>query len=305
MVDKIDKRIIFLAALILVAVFMLFPVAMGTKTYPFAIVEGNSMYPNLQNGDLVVFQKASPLSITNGSIIVFVQGQTGISMIDSLIRPVVIHRVIDVIVQYDGVINYRTKGDNNQESDPELTQASQLLGVPLQVIPKVGLLLLFVRSSQGMVAIVGFITLLYLGNYESKIGDENKKIGFIGALANMSLNNVISDDLFKKLETAVKYSDDLNLDEVKDAYVKNLVQWIRNGGLDEKWRIEKVECPICLSSAVRIEAGEDGSLTICEKCEKKPKKINKELKDKIKRHMKLSENGSDLAIDEYMAEMRE
>jgi hypothetical protein len=77
-----------------------------------------------------------------------------------------------------------------------------------------------------MVAIVGFITLLYLGNYESKIGDENKKSGFIGALANMSVNNVISDDLFKKLETAVRYSE-LNLDEIKDACLKELVVWIQ------------------------------------------------------------------------------
>jgi Zn finger protein HypA/HybF involved in hydrogenase expression len=155
-----------------------------------------------------------------------------------------------------------------------------------------------------MVAIVGFITLLYLGNYESKIGDENKKSGFIGALANMSVNNVSSDDLFKKLETAVRYSE-LNLDEIKDACLKELVVWIQNGGLDEKWKMEKVECPVCHSSAVMIEAGEDGSLTICEKCEKKPKKISKELKDKIERHMKLAKNSSDEAIDEHMAEIQE
>jgi signal peptidase I len=300
---KIDKWIIFSATLFLVSVFLLFPVAMGTKTYPFAIVEGNSMYPNLQNGDLVIFQKASPLSVTNGSIIVFVQGQTGISMIDSLIRPVVIHRVVDILIQYDGVINYRTKGDNNREFDPELTQASQLLGTPVQTIPKVGLLFLFVRSSQGMVAIVGFITLLYLGNYESKIGDDNKKNELIGAIANMSLNKVISEDLFKKFEIAVKYSDELKLDEINEAYVKNLVEWIRNGGLDEKWKIEKIECPTCHSSALRIDAGEDRSLTICEKCEKPPKKINEKLKKKIERHIKLAKNGSDEAIDEYMAEM--
>ena len=39
--------------------------------------------------------------------------------------------------------------------------------------------------------------------------------------------------------------------------------------------------------------------------DEKVKKKVQELREKIKRHMKLSENSSDLAIDEYMAEMRE
>ena len=239
-------------------------------------------------------------SVTNGSIIVFVQGQTGISMLDSLIRGVVIHRVKDILIQYDGVINYRTKGDNNQECDPELIKASQLLGAPIQTIPKVGLLFLFMRSSQGMVAVVGFITLLYLRNYESKISVDDRKIEFIGAIANMTLNNVISKDLFNKFEIAVKYSDELKLDEIDDDCLKNLVEWIRDGGLDDKWKVEKGECSRCHSSFIRIDAGGDHPLMMCEKCEKIPTKTTRELKAKIERHMKLAKNSSDEEINEII-----
>jgi signal peptidase I len=294
-----DRWTIFAVALLLVAVFLMFPVAMGTKTYPIAIVEGNSMYPSLQNGDLVIFHAVSPLSITNGSIIVFVQGQTGISLLDSMIRGVVIHRVNDVIIQYDGVINFRTKGDNNQESDPELLQAPQLLGTPVQVIPKIGLIFLFIRSSQGMVAIVGFITLLYLGNYESKLSGDRRKSEFIGAFANMALNNVVSRDLFSKLEIAVKYSDELKIEEMEDDCLKKLVEWIRNDELDYEWKMEKVECPRCHSPSIKVDAGEGHSLTLCEKCEARPdKKVR--LRKKIEHHMKLAHNSSNEAIDEQM-----
>jgi signal peptidase I len=270
MLGKAEKGIIFLIALILVSVFLVFPGVMGTKTFPIAIIEGNSMYPNLQNGDLVIFRSVSPQSVTNGSIIVFVQGQTGISMLDSLIRPVVVHRVKDIIVQYDGVINFRTKGDNNQDTDPELVRDSQVLGAPIQIVPKVGLLFLFLRSSQGMIAVVGFITLFYLGNYESKIKDDMRKGDFVGKMAQMALNKEISNELFGKLEVAVNYSEDINLDDLKDDSVKSLVQWMRGGGLEENWKIDGVECPICHSTAIRIESDDEFSQIICEGCDVKP-----------------------------------
>lgn len=285
---KAEKGIIFLIALILVTVFLVFPGAMGTKTFPIAIIEGNSMYPNLQNGDLVIFRSVSPQSVTNGSIIVFVQGQTGISMLDSLIRPIVVHRVKDIIVQYDGVINFRTKGDNNQDADPELVRDSQVLGTPIQIVPKVGLLLLFLRSSEGMIAVVGFITLLYLGNYESKIKDDMRKGDFVGKMAQMALNKEISNELFGKLEVAVQYSDDVDLDELKDDSVKSLVQWIRGGGLEEKWKIGGVECPICHSTAVRIESDDGFSHVICDGCEDKPEEAESDSEDDLERSSTLT-----------------
>lgn len=273
-----SKWIIVSMVLLLTTLFLMFPSVMGTRTFPLAIIEGNSMYPNLQNGDLVVFHAVSSKSVKNGSIIVFIQGQTGISLLDSLIRPVVIHRVKDIILQYDGVANYRTKGDNNQEGDPELVQDSQILGSPVLVIPKVGLLFLFLRSSEGMIAVVGFITLLYLGSYESKIKGNKERSGFLGKLAQLALNKEISDEMFRKLEVGVQYVDDLNLHELKENGVRDLIQWIREGGLEDKWEIESVECPTCQLKAIIIKTRAGLSFMVCEGCDSK---LDKNVKDPL------------------------
>lgn len=156
-------------ALAAVVVLAFLPFYMGTKTYPLAIVNGNSMYPTLQNGDIVLFRAPNQQMIANGTIIVFVQSDTGIAMLDSLTKPVVIHRIIGSFVQADGTVYYNTKGDNNNVNDPSAVAADHVIGIPFITIPKVGFLFLFISSSQGLVAIIGFITIFYLGSYEEKL----------------------------------------------------------------------------------------------------------------------------------------
>jgi hypothetical protein len=97
-----------------------------------------------------------------------------VTILDSLLKPIVIHRVVGALVQGDGTICYTTKGDNNALDDPSVVMADHVLGTPLFVIPKVGLLLLFMISPQGLVATIGTITLLYLGNYEWKLNEERE-----------------------------------------------------------------------------------------------------------------------------------
>jgi signal peptidase I len=283
MEKKLRRKAFITSGLLLVGLILLFPAVMGTKTYPLAIVEGNSMYPNLQNGDIVIFHSVQGSTVANGSVVVFVQGQTGVSFLDPLIRPVIIHRVVGVIPQYNGLINFKTKGDNNQDYDPALIQEKNLLGEPVQVIPKVGLLLLFIKSSQGMVAVVGFITLLYLGNYESKIKGDIRRRDFIGAVAKMALNGEISHEQFTKFEVAVNYSEDIDLLKVNDGYLRNLIVWINAGGLACDWKISKVVCPTCQSVAVRIEDEEGKSLTICEKCEELANEARREVSEDNRR----------------------
>jgi len=54
------------------------PLYARTGTYPIAIVDGNSMYPKLQNGDLAYYIATNTANIPNGTVIVFVQGDTAI-----------------------------------------------------------------------------------------------------------------------------------------------------------------------------------------------------------------------------------
>jgi signal peptidase I len=245
------------------------PVLMGTQTYPLAIVEGTSMYPSLQNGDLVVFQGASQHFLPNGTVIVFVEGGTGFSSIDSMIRPVVVHRIVGVVVQSDGTANYRTKGDNNALADPGLVPSADIMGIPAVVLPKAGLVVLFAKSPQGLVAAVGLLSLFYLGGFEAKAKEEDKRKALLGALAQMALNNEIPEDLFRKYELAVKYVDGLNLEEPMDGRTLALVDWIKKGALDREWKAKKLPCPDCYAPSTIFESSNGLMFVACPSCARK------------------------------------
>ena len=102
-----------------------------------AVVEGVSMEPTLQSGDLVlVIRRVSPDDIDLGDVIVYRRGRT-----------LIIHRVVRV---EDGVMI--TKGDNNWLPDPPVG-ASEIVGKVLEVggcvvkVPLVGYLTLLFRYS--------------------------------------------------------------------------------------------------------------------------------------------------------------
>jgi signal peptidase I len=264
--DRTRFAIVLTATAILL--LTLLPFYMGTVTYPLAIVEGNSMYPDLQNGDLVLFHAPiNPNAISNGTIIVFVQSDTGVSALDSLTKPIVIHRVIGTVIQSDGTVDYQTKGDNNLVQDPALVPASHVIGTPALIIPKVGLLFLFIQSPQGLVAAVGMITILYLAKYEGDSKEEKKKEAFLAALARMSLNNELTENLFKKLELAVKYVGELEINELTDRSVVALVDWLKRGGLNHGWKLEELKCSECGSKAHAFESKNNLLLIICPSCQ--------------------------------------
>jgi signal peptidase len=271
-IGKVPKRagLSLLAAAVAAAVLL--PLFMGTPTYPITIVQGNSMYPTLQNGDLVIFHSPHEQAIPNGTIIIFVQGGTGISPLDSLLKPVLIHRIVGEVVQSDGKVNYETKGDNNQQSDPEVVTSEKILGTPAVVIPKVGFAVLFVQSPQGLVALVGLITFVFIGGSETKAKKEEEKETFLGALAQLSLNGELSDVLFRKFELAIKYVQNLDPDKVTDGKVLALVDWMKKGGLDAGWTLNKAMCPVCSSLATNFECSNGLLLTVCPNCVSSPPK---------------------------------
>jgi signal peptidase I len=265
---RITKKIIELIILAVVLTLVIgLPLAAGTGTYPLAIIDGNSMYPYYQNGDIVYYHSvADKNNIPNGTVIVFVQDNSGSSFFDGLVRPVVIHRVVGHITQGDGQICYSTRGDNNDVNDPFLTKASNILGVEGLYIPKLGLVILFIKSPQGLIAIIGVITLVYLSMYDLKRRKDKSKEKLLGSLAKKVLNGYLSNEQFKKLELAVKYSDEIEGAQLRDRSISALADWLKNGGLDEKWKMRMVTCPKCFNIAVGIEGTGENSVAICPKC---------------------------------------
>ena len=257
------RRVLLGLGVALMVVAVALPFLAGTNTYPIAVVDGNSMYPTLRTGDLVFFTAPSG-PIQNGSIIVFVQQRSGVPALDSLLQQVLIHRVINIGKEPNGMAYYQTKGDNNQEPDPFVTDAPNVLGVPALVIPFVGFPIMFAKTPYGMVAITAMVSLWFFTGIDDKLleGDEKKKL--IAAFALHTLNGDISEAQFERLKLAVEYYNDVPMDLLRDPTVLSTVDWLKGGGL-AKWREEVGTCPTCGSKSFSLISG-DNTLLVCPRC---------------------------------------
>lgn len=242
------------------------PLISGTKTYPITIINSNSMYPYLQNGDLVFYTSIDTVNIPNGTLIVFTQDQTSDNLLNSVIPPVVIHRVVGKVIQPDGTAYYRTKGDNNQIEDITLVKPENILGSKALIIPKLGFFLLFLRSAQGLVTVVAVILGIYLLSNDVKIAKAKKRDAFIAALAVKNLNGELSDSHFKKFEVAIKHFNHMDTNELTDFHSFAIAEWIKNGGLEYDWKIKVVKCNNCSNNALFLENGKNLSLLFCLNC---------------------------------------
>lgn len=100
------------AIVVIVAFFLYLHVAYGLQA---VVVDGISMLPTLQSGDVVFIVHVNPTDINVGDVIVyrFTGNFYGIYLSNALI----IHRVI-YKYYYNGVLCFVTKGDNNPLPDP-------------------------------------------------------------------------------------------------------------------------------------------------------------------------------------------
>src|SRR5438445_6297469 len=92
-----------------------------------------------------------------------------------------------------------------------------------------------------------------------------KKQKFIGLLAQKALNGEISQALFKKLELAVNYSDELKVQEIGDGAALAVVDWLKRRGLERVWTYHKRACPDCSKDSFAFE-NKDLMLVICPNC---------------------------------------
>jgi signal peptidase I len=255
--------LLILLAVVLVLVGL--PLFAQTKAYPVAVVDGNSMVPTLHNGDLVFFT-APKGPIKNGTIIVFIQSDTAVTALDSLLKPIVIHRIISVGQEPNGHTSYQTKGDNNQAADPFVTDQENVLGTPVLIVPYLGLPVLFFKTTYGMFTIFALVSLYFFSGVDTRFAEEEQRKRLVAVFAQHSLNGEISASQFERLNKAVEYGDEMSPEEVRDPLTLSVINWLNAGGLDEDWREEPARCPNCSSSSFRVVGG-DADILVCPSCE--------------------------------------
>ena len=129
---------------------------------PLVVVISESMEPTIYRGDLLIIQGINPAEIENGTIILY----------DSLglwppphrqIEVPIVHRVISKYMnETDGKWYFITLGDNNDDTDPpdgpfgdEIpVPEDRVIGIVKTIIPKIGLVKLWMDNSPGISTII-------------------------------------------------------------------------------------------------------------------------------------------------------
>ena len=123
-------------------------------TFPL-IVLTDSMYPDIKSGDLIICNTAEAEDVKVNDVISFFDpAGNGTS--------IVTHRVIE-IVEEDGKILFRTRGDNNNTEDKELVPAENLVGVYKMRIAGAGHIAMFMQSTAGLIVCVVLPIILLVG----------------------------------------------------------------------------------------------------------------------------------------------
>ncbi|MDI6820247.1 MAG: signal peptidase I [Candidatus Hodarchaeaceae archaeon] len=112
--------------------------ALNTES-PMMAVVSNSMKPTFERGDLLLIRGvSSPAEIAIGDIIVFRSEHQS---------ALIVHRVIEKIIDENGRVWFKTQGDANPGPDPTPVRPEDIKGKVTFMIPKLGHISLLLRGS--------------------------------------------------------------------------------------------------------------------------------------------------------------
>lgn len=120
---------------VLLLVVLLLPVTALpylVRLTPMVVLSG-SMVPYFNPGDLLLLERTDPAQVNVGDVIAFHPPNSKDEM------TFVTHRVVDII-EKNGTLYFRTKGDNNDDEDPFLVPQQNVYGRAVFSIPKLGFL---------------------------------------------------------------------------------------------------------------------------------------------------------------------
>lgn len=142
----------------------------GHANPPVVPVDGVSMRPTLQAGDLIVLTGVDPRTLRKGDIVAVnvpknARDQYGLP-------GQVVHRIVRIGHDAAGGLFFVTKGDANSGADVFQTRPGDVVGKLALDIPGAGYPFLFFRSRQGEIflAVGGLVALMYfaLGLFEER-----------------------------------------------------------------------------------------------------------------------------------------
>ena len=107
------------------------------------VVLSDSMRPTFESGDVILIEDVDPETVEEGDVITYADGSGELTT----------HRVVDV-VEEDGQLYFRTKGDANEDHDSDLVSAGAVEGRHAYTLPYLGHVVLFASSRLGIVLLL-------------------------------------------------------------------------------------------------------------------------------------------------------
>lgn len=105
-------------------------------------LRSGSMAPQLNTGDMVITRPVVPEIVEVGDIIIF----RSVDKRDNMIS----HRVI--AIEHNSPLSFKTKGDANENADPFVVPAENLVGELAFHAPLLGYAVLFLQTTSGLMA---------------------------------------------------------------------------------------------------------------------------------------------------------
>jgi signal peptidase len=119
------------------------------------IVLTDSMLPLISSGDLIFCVTVEPEDVQVGDVISFFDPMGSGTA-------VVTHRVLE-IMEKDGELSFRTKGDNNNAEDQVAVPEKNLVGLYQSRIPGAGNIAMFMQTTAGLIVCVVLPIVLLVG----------------------------------------------------------------------------------------------------------------------------------------------
>ena len=119
------------------------------------IVLTDSMLPLISSGDLIFCVTVEPEDVEVGDVISFFDPMGSGTA-------VVTHRVLE-IMEKDGQLSFRTKGDNNNAEDQVAVPEKNLVGLYQSRIPGAGNIAMFMQTTAGLIVCVVLPIILLVG----------------------------------------------------------------------------------------------------------------------------------------------
>lgn len=119
------------------------------------IVLTDSMYPIIESGDLIILNKIDANSVQVNDIITFFDP-------DGNGDSTVTHRVVEIIEE-NGEINFKTKGDANNAEDKSLVSSDKIIGIYSFKISGLGNIAMFMSTTKGLIICVIVPLILLVG----------------------------------------------------------------------------------------------------------------------------------------------